>query len=96
MQSYYSVYGTRLHLLLEDEFAANYNRAQDAFAEAQKAHKDTTGQNWQGEQMWIYWTDAEQNAFNKFADLLNLLIEVNGGSLELKEEDLTSMHLIKL
>lgn len=96
MQSYYSVYGTPIHLLMDDEFAANYNRAQDAFAEAQKKHKNTTGRNWRGENLWIDWTDAEQKAFNEFADLLNLLIKMNGGALDLKEEDLHSTHLEKL
>lgn len=97
MQSYYSVYGTNITLLMDDTFAANYNRAQDAFVEAQKKHKERTGQNWTGrENLWIDWTDAEQKAFNEFADFMNSMIKMAGGSLDLKQEDMPSTHLEKL
>ena len=96
MQSYYSVYGTRIHLLIDDEFAANYNRAQDAFAEAQKNYMILRQKAWNGEELWINWTDAEQNAFNEFAKLMNTMIKMNGGSLDIKQEDMTSNHLEKL
>jgi len=97
MQSYYSVYGTRIHLLLDDKFAALYNRAQDAWTDAQETYKHATGKNWTGDQaLYINWTDAEQKAFNDFADLMNLMIKLNGGSLDIREEDIVKPHLIKL
>ena len=96
MQSYYSVYGTRIHLLIDDEFAANYNRAQDAFAKAQKMFKISTGRNWTGEMMRIDWTVAEELAFNNFANLMNTMIKMSGGTLDLRDEDMPSNHLEKL
>jgi hypothetical protein len=96
MQSYYSVYGTPLHLIFEDEFAANYNRAQDAFTEATKRFKEATGYDWKGQDLIIDWTDEEQKAFNEFADLLNLLVKINGGSLDMTVDDMTSNKLEKL
>ena len=97
MQSLYSVYGTKIHLLLEDEFAANYNRAQDALIEAQKQFLTTTGQQWTGlEEIYVEWSKEERSAFNDFADLMNKLIELNGGSIDIREEDMQSDYLVKL
>ena len=96
MQSLYSVYWTNITLLLDDEFAANYNDAQDAFAKAQLVYKTTTGDNWNGEVLYIEWTDAQQKAFNQFAEFMNLYIKMNGGSLDLNTDQLSSSHLEKL
>lgn len=97
MQSLYSVYGTKLHFILDDEFATNYNRAQDALFVAQRMYQETTGQQWTGvEQIVVDWTNEEMSAFNKFAELMNKLIEVNGGSLDMREEDMLSDYLVKL
>ena len=96
-QSVYSVYGSPIHLILDDDFASAYNRSQDAFVQAQKDHLARTGSAWTGlEQMWIHWTDEERDAFNNFAELMNSLIKLNGGGLDLPEEQMPSMHLIKL
>lgn len=97
MQSLYSVYGTKLHLILDDEFATNYNRAQDAFSTAQSMYQETTGQQWTGAEMiTIDWTNEERSAFNGFADLINKLIELNGGAIDIREEDMQSGYLVKL
>lgn len=95
-QSIYSVYGTAVHLLLDDKFALHYNRAQDAYASAQELCEFSTGKAWTGETLYINWSDVEQKAFNDFAELMNLMIKINGGSLDLREEDLHSNHLEKL
>ena len=80
-QSAYSWCGTRLHFVLEDDFADAHNRAQDAFHKAQIDFKDIIGRPWwPGERIEMDWTDEEMNAFNKVADVINLLIEINGGS----------------
>lgn len=97
MQSLYSWMGTRLHLILEDDFADKYNRAQKAFFEAQMTHVERTHQQWLGhETLLIPWTDEEWKAFDDMARIINLLCEVNGGSLDIKQEDITSDYLVKL
>lgn len=97
VQSTYAVYGSHLHLILSDEFAENYNAAQRAFFEAQKLHKARTGSEWTGhETIEINWTTEMRDAFNKFAELMNLMIEINGGSLALMEDDMTSDYLVKV
>lgn len=95
-QSYYSVYGTRIHLLIDDEFAKNYNVAVDAFNAAQKTFKATTGNNWNGEPLWVDWTDEAHAAYNEFADFMNHMIKMNGGSLDIGEDDLTDGYLTKV
>jgi hypothetical protein len=89
--------GTRIHLVLEDEIADAYNTAQDAFKQAQLDYKATTGSDWTGtEAMWINWTDEQQNVWNTVAGIINDMIKLNGGSLDIKEEELTSDYLVKL
>ena len=97
MQSVYSWMGTRIHLVLEDDFAANFNRAQNAFFEAQHYHKAVYGTPWEPlEPLMIDWTTKEQSAWNKLAELINLLIEMNGGSLNIQESEITSDYLVKV
>jgi hypothetical protein len=97
MQNVYSWMGSRLHLVLEDEVADAYNRAQDAFMEAQRNYKATTGKDWTGaEPMWMNWTDQEQTAWNSIAGIINNLVKLNGGALDIKEDELTSEYLVKI
>lgn len=97
-QSYYSWMGTRLHLLLEDDLAEAYNRAQVVYFEAQDRHLERTGLKWDpvSEPLLIHWTEEEQLAWDKLARIVNLLVEVNGGSLSIPEEEMSSDYLIKL
>jgi len=95
-QSYYSVYGTPLHLLLDDEFAANYNAAQRAFFEAQVKFNETSKTTWAGEPLNINWTEEHRRVYNQFAELMNSMIDMAGGALELGEEEMTSDFLVKL
>lgn len=96
-QSTYSWMGSPLHLVFEDDIANAYNRAQDAFKEAQREYKARTGSEWTGhEPILMNWTPEEQSAWNNVAALVNLLIEINGGSLDIKEEDCTSDYLVKV
>ena len=97
MQSTYSVYGSPIHLILDDEFAQNYNNAQKAFFEAQLRFKSANDRPWTGQEaLDLRWTEKEREAFNGFADLMNTMIKLNGGSLALKAEDMTSDYLVKL
>lgn len=96
-QSAYSWMGTRIHFVLKDEVADAYNRAQDAFVEAQKHYKETTGRDWTGmEALWMNWTIDEQTAWNRIAGIINDLVELNGGALDIPEEEMTSSYLVKL
>jgi len=96
-QSTYAWMGSQLHLVLEDELAAAYNRAQDAWLQAQKNHLERTGSRWEpSEPIWIDWTETESSAWDKIAKLVNLLIEINGGSLAIMQEDCTSDYLVKV
>ena len=97
MQSAYSWMGTRLHLLLEDKIAADFNQAQDAFFAAQKYYKENCNVPWNGEgTLLIHWTDEQQLAWNNIARIINLIIEVNGGGLDITEAEITSDYLIKV
>lgn len=95
-QSVYSWMGSPLHLILEDDYAINFNRAQEAFFSAQLEFKAQTGQQWNGEKLAIKWNDEELKAWNDMGRIINLLIEVNGGSLAITEEQMKSDFLVKL
>lgn len=96
-QSYYSFYGSPLHLILEDDLADGYNRAAKAFMDAQVAHKERTGTQWNpDEPLWILTNDEDQAAFAAVGRIITLLVEVNGGGLEIPEEVCTSDFLVKL
>ena len=99
-QSFYSVYGTRLQLVLDDDFAEAYNRALKAFFEAQGAYKKIHGQDWKpSESIFVEWTQKEQDAFNKFAEFMNNYVEFVGDGLDLGyngQENFPSDYLVKL
>jgi hypothetical protein len=98
MQSAYSWMGSRLHLVLEDEVANAYNRAQEAWYAAQTNHKKLHGREWNpvSEPLLIDWTDEQRKAWDDIGSIINLLIEVNGGGLAITEEEITSDFLEKL
>jgi hypothetical protein len=80
--------GSKMHLMLDDDLVRNYNRSQHAFAEAQREHKKTTGENWKPEEpLLIKWSQVEFEAQEKIAELINLIIQINGGVLDISEED---------
>lgn len=96
-QSVYSWMGSPLHLVLDDEFVILYNRAADKFLSAQTEFRARTGSSWNGnDPLEATWTQEEIAAFNKMADLVNFMVEFNGGSLHITEEQITSDFLVKL
>ncbi len=96
-QSFYSWMGSPLHLVLVDEFATTFNRATEKFFSAQLDFKARTGSDWTGsEQIKVDWTEEELKAYNKMGDLVNFLVEFNGGSLDIGEDAMTSSFLVKL
>jgi hypothetical protein len=97
MQSVYSVCGSRLHLILDDEVADGYNRFAVAFQVAQEEHMAKTGTLWDPYQpLWSDVNEKDLAAYNAVGGLMNQLIEINGGSLDIPEEEMTSSLLIKL
>jgi hypothetical protein len=97
-QSVYSYLGSPLHLILEDEIAEGFNRFHDAFIQAQKTHFETHGRKWDPvtEPIFMVFTEEDQEAYDKVAQLINLLSEINGGGISISEEQITSDHLEKL
>ncbi len=97
MQSYYSWMGTPLHLILDDDYATLYNRASEKFFSAQLDFKARTGSDWTGhEPLESDWTKEEIAAYNKMGDLVNFMVEFNGGPLDIGEDEITSDFLVKL
>lgn len=97
MQSVYSMCGSRLHLILKDEVADGYNRFAVAFEIAQLEHMAKYGTPWDPEQpLWSDVNEKDLADYNAVGALMNQLIEINGGSLDIPEEEMTSSLLIKL
>lgn len=97
MQSIYSFYGSRLHLILEDDIADAYNRRLQQFRDAQIRHKERTGSQWNPTEPILMENDPEaQKAYDDVARVINLLVEINGGGLELTQEEMSEDRLVKL
>ena len=93
MQSTYSFYGSQLHLILEDEVAERYNRVSEALANVDAKAIQANPDN----PFWLSGIDdADMAAWNAIAELINKLIEINGGSLDIPEEEMPYNHLVKL
>lgn len=96
-QSYYSFYGSRLHLILEDEIAEAYNRVAAEFIEAQVRHEQIRGVKWNPDEPLLMKTnDKDQEAYKKVGDVIRLLCEINGSGLDIPEEECTHDGLVKL
>lgn len=79
---------------LSDEYAALYNRATQAFFDAQSNHKERTGSKWTpGQPLEIDMTKEEMTAFNGFKQVLEEALKNYGKPV--KENELTDDFLIK-
>lgn len=97
MQFVYSWMGSPLHLVLEEDIANGYNRFQEAFFQAQVNHKALNGSEWKpNEPLRIVFEYKDKAAWDAVGTLINLLIEINGGGLDIPEEQCTSDFLVKL
>lgn len=97
MQSFYSWMGTELHLILEDAIADNYNEAAMAFEDAQKSFFAKHERHWQpNEALNMECSPEAIKAWNDVAELMNHLVELNGGGLEIYEKDIKTNLLVKL
>lgn len=96
MQNYYSFLGSPLVLILEDEIAEGYNRFVDAFIAGQIEFAKANGRKWSPEDsIFMDIQDGDQDAYDKVGRVINLLVEINGGALNITMEDCTEDHLIK-
>lgn len=97
MQYTYSFLGSPLHLVLKDEIAEGYNRFVDSFLAAQELFAEEYGVKWTPElpiEPKIRRGDVD--AYNNVGRVINLLVEINGGALDISEEQCTSPYLIRI
>lgn len=97
-QSVYSYYGSRLHLYLEDEIAEGYNRFMDSWYKAQQLHRELHEREWdpKTEPLLIDYESKDKKAYDDVGRIINLLVEINGGGLEIPEEETTEDYLVKV
>lgn len=96
-QSVYSFLGSPLHLVLEDDIAEGYNRHVDSFLDAQVEHEKRYGRKWNpNEPLRMRTKKGDNEAYNKVAGIINYLVEINDGGLEISEELITSDYLEKV
>ena len=97
MQHVYSYLGSSLHLVLEDEIAEGFNRTHDAFMEAQFEYMERTHIQWTPDQpLKMRVTQEDMDSYHKVGRVINLLVEINSGGLNIPEEQCTSDHLIRV
>jgi hypothetical protein len=97
-QHVYSFLGSKLHLVLEDEVAESYNRAVDAFLDAQVEHEKTHGRKWDpvNEPLLMEINDRDKEVHNQIGDLINFMVKINGGGLDIPEEECTDDHFVRI
>ena len=97
-QSYYSWCGTRLHLILDDDLAKAFNRADTKFVHAQKQFKADNGRDWKPLEDFLDhgWDGEELMAWNAISEIINHLVKINGGTLQITKTEMSTRHLIKL
>lgn len=97
MQHAYSWNGTRIHLVVEDQIADAYNRAFDKFLQAQKDFRVLAGRAWSpadgNETLFITWDDDEMEAWNNVAAVINGIVKLNGGSIDIAGAEMNSNYL---
>lgn len=97
MQHTYSYLGSPLHLVLEDEIADGFNRFHKAFMVAQVTFKEEYGVNWTPDRPpSIRFNPKDKEAFDNVGRVINLLAEINGGGIEIPEEQCTSDYLVRV
>lgn len=97
MQHTYSLWGSPLHLVLEEEVAGGYNKVADEFSEGQRRFKEKYGVNWTpDDRLEMNVTQEDLKHYHALVDLINQLIEINGGGLDIPEEVCIHNGLVKL
>lgn len=96
-QSVYSFLGSPLHLVLADRVAEGYNHTVDAFIQAQLDHEKRTGQKWNEKNpLRMPNNKNDLDAYNRVAKVINLLIKINGGDLDIPEGQCVSDYLERI
>jgi hypothetical protein len=96
-QSLYSVFGSPLQIILDDGIAERYNRFINEFLDAQVRYEQKHGKLWGPDKPLPMITNKrDHGAYDIVAKLMNYMIGINGGNLDLPEEQCTSDFLEKL
>lgn len=95
MQKIYSYYGSPLHFPLEVEIAERFNRFVKAFYAAQLRFKEENGRPWTPDETLKFEnvSKKDEEAYNNVGKVINLLVKINGGGLDITEEQMTSDYL---
>ncbi len=97
MQHTYSYCGSPLHLVLEDDIAEGYNRITDAFIAGQIRFKEIFGRPWTPtDSLPMECSEKDMEGYDAVGRIINLLAEINGGGIDIPEEQCTSDHLIRV
>jgi hypothetical protein len=93
-QPMYLYCGSSLRIQASPEMAAAYNRFIDKFSTATKAFEAAHGRPWEATyQLSLNVTESEIKAYNTVADIINLMVVMCGGAINIREEDMPTNHL---
>jgi hypothetical protein len=96
-QSVYSFFGSPLQLILDDGIAERYNRFIKEFLDAQFRYAEKHGKRWEPHNSLPMKTSPKDlKAYSIVGKLMNYMIGINGGSMDLPEEQCVSDFLEKL
>lgn len=96
-QSVYSFFGSPLQLVLDDGLAERYNRFIREFLDAQIRHREKYGKQWEPHNsLQMNTSTKDMKAYHVIGKLMNYIIEINGGGLDLPEEQCVSDFLEKI
>lgn len=90
----YSWCGTPIQFHISDENAEAYNRVNKAIEEGTISL--SPGSHPRSWWIWMNANRADMDIYNKVADVINKIIELNGGSLPYYESDFVEVSLIKV
>ncbi len=94
-QKIYSWLGTKIQVPLPVELAENFNKFQKAFFDAQRKFMEENGRQWSHvEPLMIHSSREENEDWNKIGDLINYLVDLNGGSINIGLIDIKEDYLI--
>jgi len=90
------MFGSPMVILLEEHVADGYNHFVEAFLKAQTDYKEKHGTEWDpSTSILIDVSEQDQRHYNEVAGLMNMLIDINQGALNITEEDIKSDFLIR-
>lgn len=93
MQHAYSWCNTRIHLVLEDDIAATYNRAFDKYL---KAKKEFPNAEISGDILTFDFTEEEMDAWSGIRKIINDIIELNHGRIDIQGLEMSSNYMTRV